>query len=37
MGCELGATARYAASAMNNVRVYGVTIVPWQVQRARVQ
>jgi len=34
MGCGLGATARYAASAMNNVRVYGVTIVPWQVQRA---
>src|SRR5712692_5715308 len=32
MGCGLGATARYAAVAMPNARVCGVTIVPWQLE-----
>ena len=34
MGCGLGATARYAAAIMPNVRVHGITIVPWQAHRA---
>jgi SAM-dependent methyltransferase len=34
LGCGLGATARFAAKTMPNVRVSGVTIVPWQVEQA---
>src|SRR5258706_9641388 len=35
LGCGLGATARHAVARFPQVRVTGVTIVPWQVRRAR--
>jgi cyclopropane fatty-acyl-phospholipid synthase-like methyltransferase len=35
LGCGLGATARHAVARFPNARVTGVTIVPWQVERAR--
>ena len=34
MGCGLGATARYAVSLYSNLRVRGITIVPWQAEQA---
>lgn len=36
MGCGLGATARFAARSLPGVRVSGVTLVPWQAERALV-
>src|SRR5258706_15485310 len=35
LGCGLGATARHAVARFPQVHVTGVTIVPWQVGRAR--
>lgn len=35
MGCGLGATARMAARLNPMARITGVTLVPWQVARAR--
>lgn len=35
MGCGLGATARSFALRSKRTRVTGVTVVPWQVERAR--
>jgi SAM-dependent methyltransferase len=35
MGCGLGATARMAARLHPGARITGVTLVPWQVDRAR--
>ncbi len=35
LGCGLGATARHAVARFPQVHVTGVTIVPWQVRRAR--
>jgi ubiquinone/menaquinone biosynthesis C-methylase UbiE len=35
LGCGLGATARFLTRLCPQVRVTGVTIVPWQVERAR--
>ena len=34
MGCGLGTTARWAATAFDNLDVSGLTIVPWQVRQA---
>ncbi|MGH9347929.1 MAG: SAM-dependent methyltransferase [Vicinamibacterales bacterium] len=34
MGCGLGTTARWAATAYDNLHVSGLTIVPWQVRQA---
>ncbi len=35
MGCGLGATARSLAARSPRGRVTGITVVPWQVERAR--
>jgi len=35
LGCGLGATARFLTRRYPQVRVTGVTIVPWQVEQAR--
>jgi MPBQ/MSBQ methyltransferase len=35
LGCGLGATARFLTRHYPQVRVTGVTIVPWQVEQAR--
>jgi len=35
MGCGLGATARSLAARSKRVQVTGITVVPWQVERAR--
>lgn len=35
MGCGLGATARTVAGLLPLVRVTGITLVPWQVEKAR--
>ncbi len=35
MGCGLGATARSLAERSRRTRVTGITVVPWQVERAR--
>src|SRR6185503_15209812 len=33
LGCGVGATVRYAASAFPEKRILGVTVVPWQVEK----
>ncbi len=33
MGCGLGATLRFAAQKHKQLDLYGVTVVPWQVER----
>lgn len=35
LGCGLGATARFSAARRPDVRVTGLTLIPWQVQQAR--
>ncbi|MEL6986346.1 MAG: methyltransferase domain-containing protein [Bacteroidota bacterium] len=35
-GCGLGATTRYIASKVDTAKVTGITIVPWQVNKARL-
>jgi len=35
MGCGLGASARLAAREFPSLRIDGITLVPWQVERAR--
>ena len=36
LGCGVGASARYAVMNFKNVSVLGATIVPWQIEQARL-
>ena len=36
LGCGVGASARYAVANFENVSVLGATIVPWQIEQAKV-
>jgi cyclopropane fatty-acyl-phospholipid synthase-like methyltransferase len=36
LGCGVGATVRYAASAFLRKQILGVTVVPWQVDKGNV-
>lgn len=35
MGCGLGASARYAARRFPGLEIDGITLVPWQIEKAR--
>lgn len=36
LGCGVGTSARYAAANFKNVSVLGATIVPWQIEQAKI-
>lgn len=36
LGCGVGTSARYAATHFKNVSVLGATIVPWQIEQAKI-
>ena len=35
MGCGVGASARYLAKKYKNLSIHGISIVPWQIEKAK--